>query len=90
MALFPSYGATSSTVDTPPSPSSFTTAENGDEGAGTEAREGSQRKVLSYAERLIDPRAMQERILEELSEMECEFGLGVHFIMAKQGMRIEC
>lgn len=39
--------------------------------------------------RVLDPRTMQERILQELQEVEEESGLGVRFIMSKQGMRIE-
>lgn len=89
MALFPSYGAMSGGVDTPPSPSSFTTAENG-EGVGMAEISAEKPKHLGFGEPLIDPRAMQERILEELTEMESEVELGVHFVMAKQGMRIDC
>jgi hypothetical protein len=39
---------------------------------------------------IIDPRTMQVRILDELVEMEMQENLGVHFVMAKQGMKIEC
>ncbi|MCO5577668.1 hypothetical protein L7F22_031499 [Adiantum nelumboides] len=40
--------------------------------------------------RVVDPRTMQQRILEELRDMEHDVGLGVRFEMAKQGMRIDC
>ena len=43
--------------------------------------------------RAVDPRSMQDRILQELREVEAdpEGGLGVRFEMAEQGMRIgEC
>jgi hypothetical protein len=91
MALFPSFCATTTTTDAPPSPSSitsFATAENGEEDSGTEAKQATSQHIIN--ERLIDPRTMQERILEELEEMEVEAGLGVQFVMAKQGMKIEC
>ena len=39
--------------------------------------------------RVLDPRTMQERILQELEELEGEEGLGARFVIAKQGMRID-
>ncbi|EPQ27338.1 uncharacterized protein PFL1_05260 [Pseudozyma flocculosa PF-1] len=38
----------------------------------------------------LDPRSMPVKILDELNEEEGEVGLGVRFVMAQQGMRIEC
>ncbi|KAN0062882.1 3',5'-cyclic-nucleotide phosphodiesterase pde1 [Thecaphora frezii] len=38
----------------------------------------------------LDPRSMPVKILDELIEEENEMGLGVRFVMAQQGMRIEC
>lgn len=40
--------------------------------------------------RAIDPRTMPQRILEELEEKDRDLGLGVRFVMAQQGMRIDC
>ncbi|UZJ57431.1 hypothetical protein CBS101457_006751 [Exobasidium rhododendri] len=74
-ALFPSYCAPAT---------SPTTAAKTDDGEGVNGAH------FDAQERLVDPRTMQERILEELVEIEEEAGLGVRFVMAKQGMRIEC
>lgn len=99
MALFPSYCATTTNPDSTPSPgstNSFTTAENEESvssGKGvSDEKEKQQQQPGHHAfnERLIDPRTMQERILEELNEVESESELGVQFVMAKQGMKIEC
>lgn len=38
---------------------------------------------------VLDPRTMQERVLQELDERDAEVGLGVRFVISKQGMRIE-
>lgn len=53
--------------------------------AATSGGEGGEQG----AERVLDPRSMQERILQELNELEEENELGVRFVIAKQGMRIE-
>jgi hypothetical protein len=59
---------------------SFQAAKSVDESAGAAPRP-----------RIIDPRTMRERILEELREMEEEMQLGARFEMAQSGMRIgEC
>lgn len=76
-ALFPSYRA-STNISTPSSPNSNATEESN----------GGKR--ISFEESLVDPRTMPNRILEELVEMEMEAGLGVRFVIAKQGMKIEC
>lgn len=39
--------------------------------------------------RVLDPRSMQTRILQELTELEEEHELGARFVIAKQGMRLE-
>lgn len=62
------------------SPSTSEAAENG----------GEAGKIEGPKPRVIDPRTMQQRILEELRDMEHDVGLGVRFEMARQGMRIEC
>lgn len=77
-ALFPSYVDTSDTASTSKDESS------GENGTTSTAAQGDN------LEPIIDPRTMQVRILEELVEMETQENLGVHFVMAKQGMKIEC
>lgn len=64
---------------------SYSGGGEGEEGSsGTASSPSSSRK----GSRVLDPRTMQERILQELEEMEEENGLGVRFVMSKQGMRI--
>jgi hypothetical protein len=88
-ALFPAYSAATTkgsvaSAGSPSSPGSLGTGENGETPNPADANHSA------YTTPLIDPRTMQERILEELEELEEEAGLGVRFVMAKQGMRIEC
>lgn len=75
-ALFPSVaeGASNST-------------DSGSSGGG--ASSTSSRGGNGGGGRMLDPRTMQERILQELEELDVENGLGVRFIIAKQGMRLE-
>lgn len=100
-ALFPSFEATPRPSNS--SVSSYGTAENGSEN-GDGRRNGSTThttdegksdaeaaaKALPFVGRKIDPRSMQVRILQELNEIEEQAKLGVHFVIAAQGMRIEC
>lgn len=98
-ALFPSYSATDDPI-TPVSPhavaataaSPSTGAENG-RGKGVKGENAATTTASTATlvdEPLIDPRTMQTRILDELNEMELQENLGVHFVMAKQGMKIDC
>ncbi|PWN53996.1 hypothetical protein IE53DRAFT_309211 [Violaceomyces palustris] len=50
----------------------------------------SRRRSTRESGPKLDPRTMPDRILEELVEFEDEAGLGCRFVMAQQGMRIEC
>lgn len=89
-ALFPSYEATPRPSIA--STSSYETAENGE---STKMKpEGKKSPSITRTserlERPIDVRSMQKRILQELEEREEDIGLGVHFVMAQQGMRIDC
>lgn len=83
-ALFPSYRAPAN-ISTPSSPNSGTTEGTAEESNGTTTLHD-----VAFEEPLVDPRTMPDRILEELNGMEMEAGLGVHFVIAKQGMKIEC
>jgi hypothetical protein len=95
-ALFPSYEATPRPSNS--SVSSYGTAENGSEAGGhtngSTTHESSDAektaKAMPFVGRKIDPRSMQVRILQELNEIEEQAKLGVHFVIAAQGMRIEC
>lgn len=73
-ALFPSYARPPSSVVSERKDS--TTSSNNSKNEDTP--------------RAVDPRSMQDRILEELREVEADSngGLGVRFEMAEQGMRI--
>lgn len=50
---------------------------------------GDAESTETPVEPLLDPRTMQERIQQELDELDRERGLGVRFVVARQGMRIE-
>ncbi|PWN35848.1 uncharacterized protein FA14DRAFT_160837 [Meira miltonrushii] len=89
-ALFPSYEATPRPSIA--STSSYETAENG-EPASSKADTKKSPSIGRTSERVnrpMDSRSMQKRILQELEEREEDIGLGVHFVMAQQGMRIDC
>lgn len=79
-ALFPSYAR-------PPNTSNSSTSGRKD------STTSSINSKNDDNARAVDPRSMQDRILQELREVEAdpEGGLGVRFEMAEQGMRIgEC
>jgi len=89
-ALFPSYEATPRPSIA--STSSYETAENG-EPTTSKAELKKSPSIGRASERVsrpMDTRSMQKRILQELEEREEDIGLGVHFVMAQQGMRIDC
>lgn len=75
-ALFPSYADAPEDASSPPS------ATDGDGEAAAAKEKPEKAKVL-------DPRTMQVRLLQELREKEAETHMGVRFVMSKQGMRIE-
>lgn len=54
------------------------------------SNETNSKEKLEHSITHVDPRSMQDRILDELNEAEQQNGYGVRFIIAKQGMRIEC
>ncbi len=89
-ALFPSFEAQQ--------PPATTEAAGGEEESKEEMRRRSSGQSSSArtaasgesAPRRVDPRSMQQRILEELQETEAELQLGVRIEMAVQGQRIEC
>lgn len=85
-ALFPSFEATPRPSIA--STSSYETAENGE--TTTPKHESKKSPSIGRASRPMDTRSMQKRILQELEEREEDIGLGVHFVMAQQGMRIDC
>ena len=74
-ALFPSFEAQPKEENTD-SERRQSTGQSGSSGAA--------------APRKVDPRRMQQRILEELREMESELQLGLRIELAEQGQRIEC
>lgn len=96
-ALFPSFEATprvSSSSSTP-----VKTAESegacGGESASAPRQEREPKATTTsgsspYSRPSIDSRSMQQRIEDELVEAEEHNGLGVRFVIAKQGMRIDC
>ena len=82
-ALFPSF-------ERAPSKGNAAGSATGD-GAdkSNERRRSSANSGGSTQPRKIDPRSMQQRILEELREMEKDLGLGIRIELAQQGQRIE-
>ncbi|KDN45746.1 hypothetical protein K437DRAFT_274143 [Tilletiaria anomala UBC 951] len=76
-ALFPSFQA--------PAPSA-----NGEDAAAERRRSAASGASVNVGPRIIDPRSMQHRILEELRENESELQLGLRIELAEQGQRIEC
>ncbi|CAO1624858.1 unnamed protein product [Sympodiomycopsis kandeliae] len=63
--------------------------EKDDTSSTTASEEDTSNSGSRKGSRVLDPRTMQERILQELEEVEEENGLGVRFVMSRQGMRIE-
>lgn len=59
-------------------------------GSASSSATGSSSSASTPDERHMDPRSMRDRIEDELNEAEEEHGYGVRFVMAQQGLRIEC
>jgi hypothetical protein len=77
-ALFPSY------ADAPEDASSPSASTDG----GRDGEAAASKEKPEKA-KVLDPRTMQVRLLQELREKEAETHMGVRFVMSKQGMRIE-
>ncbi|CAO1633039.1 unnamed protein product [Parajaminaea phylloscopi] len=84
-ALFPSFAHKASS---PRASGDRVANENGDDGDGDGEAAGSSQSPEDST-RVLDPRSMQTRILQELNELEEEHELGARFVIAKQGMRLE-
>ncbi|SPO30052.1 uncharacterized protein UTRI_05891 [Ustilago trichophora] len=88
-ALFPTY-VQEEVQQEPQSPTSDASSANSSVEVAAHGQdvEGEEREVV--IEPKLDHRTAPQKILDELNQEEQMAGLGVKFVMAEKGMRIEC
>ncbi|TKY88218.1 hypothetical protein EX895_002928 [Sporisorium graminicola] len=97
-ALFPTFvqeedaPLAAAAAEEPPSPTSTTSASSSLEAAahGEDFESEAETTPLAAPEPRLDHRTAPQKILDELNQEEQAAMLGVRFVMAEKGMRIEC
>lgn len=85
-ALFPMF--VQETEEVPGTPTSATSSTNAATHGDTLGADEEEEQV--QVEPKLDLRTAPQKILDELCQEEESAGLGVRFVMAEKGMRIEC